>query len=501
MRRLFRAVGLIVVAAGLALSPRAHAAPVHVSILHFNDAYDIAPASGEGGWAEAATLIRAERARQINTVVTYGGDLISPSFMSSLTQGQQMIALMNQIGVDYAAFGSHDFDFGPEVLAERIGESKFVWLATNTRDAAGKPFAGVPPIAIRRVGPATLGFFALLTPGTATESSPGPGIIFLPPESAAAEAVKTLRAAGVDVVIALTHESLAADQALASAVSGIDLILGGDEQGAVATQEHGVPILKGGLNAETIVSVDLAIDKPASGPLQLSTRYRLLPTSGVKPNAAVAARIATYKEEFDQRLAEPVATLSTELDSRLATVRGAESSMGDVIADAMLDATHADAAIMNGGGIRGNRLYAAGSILMRKDIHRELPFANTVVLIELSGSALLRALENGVSQVAQQVGRFPQIAGLSFSFDPGKPAGKRVSKAMIAGVPVDPKKLYKLATNDYLARGGDGYESLRDAKRLAVEVGGRGLAEIVVDYLKAKGEIAVVPGERIRKVE
>ena len=501
MRRLFRAVGLILVAAGLALSVRAQAAPVHVSLLHFNDAYDIAPASGEGGWAEAATLIRGERARQINTVVTYGGDLISPSFMSSLTQGSQMIALMNDVGVDYAAFGNHDFDFGPEVLAERIAESKFVWLATNTRNAEGKPFAGVHPIAIRRFGPTVLGFFALLTPDTATDSSPGPDVVFLPPQRTAEDAVTTLRAAGADVVIALTHESLAADRALAQAVAGIDLILGGGEEGAVATQERGVPILKAGLNLQTLVSVDLPIDKTAGSPLQLLTSYRLLPTSGVKPNPGIAARIAAYRQEFDHRLAERVAMLSTELDSRLATVRSAESSMGDVIADAMLDASHADAAIMNGGGIRGDRLYAAGSVLTRKDIQRELPFANTLVLVELSGSALLRALENGVSQVAQQGGRFPQVAGLSFSFDPGKPVGRRISKVLIRGAPLDSKKLYTLAINDYLARGGDGYDSLRDAKRLPVEIEGRGLNEIVVDYLKAKDQVALTPGERIRKVE
>jgi 5'-nucleotidase / UDP-sugar diphosphatase len=501
MRRLFRAVGLMLVAAGLALPGRTHAATVHVSILHFSDAYDIAPASGQGGWAEAAALIRAERARQINTVVTYGGDLISPSFMSSLTQGSQMIALMNELAIDYAVFGNHDFDFGPEILAERIAESKFVWLATNTRNAEGKPFAGVHPIAIRRVGPATLGFVALLTPDTATESSPGPDVVFLPPESAAEEAVKTLRAAGVDVVIALTHESLEADRALARTVSGIDLILGGDEQGATTTQEGGIPILKGGPNAETLVSVDLTIDKPEGGPVRLQANYRLLSTSGVKPDASIAAKIASYRELFDRRLAEPVATLSSELDSRFATVRSGESSMGDVIADALLDAGRADAAIMNGGGIRGDRLYAAGSVLTRKDVQRELPFANTLVVVELSGSALLRALENGVSQVARQAGRFPQVAGLSFSFDPGKPAGKRISKGMIDGALLEPKKLYKLATNDYLARGGDGYDSLRDARRVGVGVEGRGLAEIVVDYLKAKGEIAIAPGGRIRKVE
>ncbi len=501
MRRLFWAVGFVLIAACLISTSRASAAPIHVTFLHFNDAYDIAPVSGQGGWAEAATLIRRSRAKDINTIVTYGGDLISPSFISSLTQGAHMIALMNDIGVDYAVFGSHDFDFGPEVLKQRIAESKFIWLATNTRDAEGKPFAGVHPIALRRIGPVTIGFFALISPDTAAESSPGPQVNFLPPEAAATEAVATLRQAGVDVVVALTHQSLDADKALVKAVPGIDLVLGGDEKEAMAIEQDGVPILRTGTNLKFLAAVDMTIDKAPDAKAVLTTSYRLVPTSGVKPNAKMAAEIGLYESDFEKELGEPVATLSSGLDSQLATVRTAESSMGDLIAEAMLLAGSADAAIMNGGGIRGDRLYAEGSQLTRRDIQRELPFDNRLIVVEVPGSALLAALENGVSQVATQAGRFPQVAGISFTYDPGKPAGKRVSKVEIGGKPVDAKKLYRLAINDYMARGGDGYDMLGKAKRLDLPGTSRPLTEVVIDYLKGKGEVAVEPGERIHRVQ
>lgn len=501
MSRLNRAIGLILVAAGLALAGRASATTIHATILHFSDAYDIDPAVGPGGWARAATLIRASRARQINTVVTYGGDLISPSFVSSLTQGSQMIALMNDIGVDYAAFGPHDFDFGPEVLARRVAESKFLWLATNVRDLQGKPFAGVHPIAVRRIGPVTIGFFALLTPDTAVESSPGPEVNFLPPRVAAAEAVSTFRAAGIDVVVALTHQPLEEDRKLIQAVPGIDLVLGGDDQSAMTTQEDGVPILRSGKDAQFLAVADLTVEKEGKSKAALSIDYRLLPTADAKPNPGVAAKVAAYLEAYDRQLTEPLATLSSALDSREATVRSGESSMGDLIADAMLSASGANAAMINAGGIRSDRLYAAGSGLTRKDIRRELPFDNRLVVVELSGAAILAALENGVSEVAQQGGRFPQVAGLSFTFDPGKPVGKRISKVMIAGAPLDPKKEYKLAISDYMADGGDGYGVLRGAKRLDLDGAGRPLTEIVADYLKGRSEVAVSPGERIHRVE
>jgi len=501
MRRLFLAVGTVLMAVSLAAAGRAATSPIHVTILHFNDAYDIAPPSGQGGWAEAATLIHLSRIHDINTIVTYGGDLISPSFISSMTQGAHMIALMNDIGVDYAGFGSHDFDFGPEVLAQRIAESKFVWLATNIRDADGKPFDGVHAVALRRIGPVTLGFFSLLSPETANESSPGPGINFLPPELVATEAVAKLRGAGVDVVIALTHQPLDADKALIKAVPGIDLVLGGDEKEPLAIEQDGVPILRTGINLKYLAKVEIVIDKQPGAAAKVSMTYHLVPTAGVKPNAKIGAEIALYETDFEKELAQPVATLSSQLDSRLATVRGEESSMGDLIADAMLAGSGADAAIMNGGGIRGDRLYAEGSQLTRRDIQRELPFDNRLIVVELPGSAILGALENGVSQVATQAGRFPQIAGISFTFDPGKPAGKRVSKVTIDGKPIDPKKIYRLAINDYMARGGDGYDMLGKAKRLDLPGNSRPLTEVVVDYLKGKGEIAIEPGERIHRIQ
>ena len=132
---------------------------IHVEFIHLSDVYELAPADQKGGLAEAAGLIRAERAKQINTIVTFGGDLISPSFMSSLTQGRQMVEIMNDIGIDYATFGNHDFDFGPDVLRDRIKESKFQWLATSVREDDGSPFGGAAGTAILRIGPVTIGFF------------------------------------------------------------------------------------------------------------------------------------------------------------------------------------------------------------------------------------------------------------------------------------------------------------------------------------------------------
>jgi 5'-nucleotidase / UDP-sugar diphosphatase len=499
-RGLRRLAILGLLASCLAWVGPASAEPVRVTFLHLNDVYELVPETGKGGLAEAATLIHAQRARNINTIVTFGGDLLSPSFMSGLTQGSQMIDMLNGLGVDYATLGNHEFDFGPSVLRERMAESQFVWLTTSVREDDGKPFGGGSATAIRRVGPVTIGFFSLLSLDTASRSDPGAHVNFLQPLKVADEAVKALRAHGVDVVVALTHEPVADDRKLIQQVPGIDLVLGGDDHEPMTVEEQGVPIVKAGHDAEFLAVVDLSIDKQG-GKVTVTAATHLQPTFGVKPNAKLAAKIKTYTDDFDRQLAQPLATVEGELDSRADVVRSAESSMADVIAEALRAGTEADIALLNGGGIRGDRVYSAGTLLTRKEIQRELPFANTAVVVELNGADILAALENGVSKFADKAGRFPQVAGLAFVFDPGKPVGKRIVKVTIASKDIDPKKVYKVATNGFMAGGGDGYAMLTKAKKVDGADDGQLLTQIVADYLSARGKIAQKPDGRIWQIK
>jgi 5'-nucleotidase/UDP-sugar diphosphatase len=485
--------------AGLA-SSRANAAdPIHVTFLHFNDVYELLPEAGKGGLAEAATIARNQRARNYNTIVTFGGDLLSPSFMSGLTRGSQMIDMLNSIGVDYATLGNHEFDFGSTVLRQRMAESQFTWLVTSVSEDDGTPFGGANTTAIRRIGPITFGFFSVLSTDTSTRSNPGPHVHFLAPIAAASEAVKALRAHGVDVVVALTHEPVAADKALIDQVPGIDLVLGGDDHEPMMVQEQGISIIKAGHDAEFLAVVDLTAEKN-DGKVTVNVASHLVPTLGAKPNAKLLEKIAGYNDDVARQLGQHIATLDSELDSRIDMVRGAESTMGDVIAEALRQGTGADLAIINGGGIRGDKVYAAGSELIRKDIQTELPFANMAVVIELTGQQIQAALENGVSQVQDKAGRFPQVAGLAFSFNPKRPVGKRIVNVTVAGAALDPKKTYKVATNDYMSNGGDGYSMMTKAKRLD-GAGEKLLTEIVSDYLSAKGKITQQPDGRIRQVQ
>ena len=126
-------------ALALLLAGGAFADPVTITLLHTNDVYEIAPEEGRGGLAELMTLLEQERARAAHSITTFGGDLISPSVLSGLTQGTQMIELYNLLGTDIAVLGNHEFDFGPEVLAERVTASAFPWLGSNVLGPDGRP--------------------------------------------------------------------------------------------------------------------------------------------------------------------------------------------------------------------------------------------------------------------------------------------------------------------------------------------------------------------------
>ena len=136
-----------------------------------------------------------------------------------------------------------------------------------------------------------------------------------------------------------------------------------------------------------------------------------------------------------------------QLDSRTATVRTREAAIGDLIADAMRWSAQTDVAVTNGGGIRSDKIYPPGTTITRRDILAELPFGNRLVTVDISGSALKAAIENGLSRLPSPSGRFPQVSGLEIEADVSRPAGNRILSIKVGGAPLDMNKTYSVATN------------------------------------------------------
>ena len=485
----------------VATSVAAWAEPTTLTFLHVNDVSEYESKRGIGGVAPLMTLLERERAASPHTITTFGGDLFSPSLMSALTEGAHMVEMMNAIGVDIAVAGNHEYDFGPEAAARNFAASAFPWLGTNVLVRDGRIADGLVASRIIERGGFRIGFFGLVTPETDILSSPGEDVVFASLLATARNAVASLEAEGADVIVALTHLDLIDEWELADNVPGIHLILGGHDHLPIAFRRSGTAILQAGHDAHYLGIVDLHlewVERRGKKRLSVLPEWRLVTTAGVAPDPDVQPLVDRLNATLDEELNVVIGNAAVELDTRRSRVRSRETRFGNLVAEAMRRGVGAEVGLTNGGGIRGDRTYPAGTELTRKDVLTELPFGNTVVLMELSGADLLAALENGVSRVEDRAGRFPQIAGLRLVYDPGAPAGSRVEEVEVGGAPLDPAKIYTVATNDYMAGGGDGYAALGNGRQLIDAAGATLMATMVMDYVEAKGTIAPAVDGRIR---
>jgi 2',3'-cyclic-nucleotide 2'-phosphodiesterase (5'-nucleotidase family) len=491
------------VAAGAAPAAAAVPDPGRVTFLHVNDIYQHAPIGGRGGLATLATLIaRVREAAPGPVVFTFGGDLFSPSLASSITRGRHMVELFNVLAPVAAVLGNHEFDFGPEEAERNIRASRFPWLGANVLGADGRPFGGAVATAMHEAaGGLRIGFVGVLTPATAQLSSAA-GITFTPPEAALRAGAAALRAQGAEIVVALTHLDMADDRRIAREVPGIDLVLGGHDHDPMSLMEDGPLVLKAGHDAHWLAAVEMEVARQPGGRATVaSLGWRFVPNVGAPAEPRLAAAVAAIDAELDRSLARVIAALTEPLDSRSSVVRTREAAIGNLVCDALRGHFGADAALINGGGLRGNREYGAGHAFSRRDLLTEMPFGNAGVLLELTGAELLGVLEHGLSAVETGAGRFPQLSGIVATYAAAAPAGSRLRDVAVAGAPLDPARRYRLATVDFLARGGDGYAGLRGARMLIDAAAGPLLVNLVAEAIERAGAVTARVEGRLRAVD
>lgn len=441
---------------------------VRVTILHLNDTYQFTPVDGGkyGGLARVMTLKKNALKDNPNTLMTLGGDTVSPSVETRTYRGAQMIDAWNAVGLDYSVLGNHEFDIKTPELIDRIKESKFTWLGSNVIDSrTGKKFADLPPYIIREFGGVKIGFVGFLLPETKETSSIEESLKVTDFCETAKELVPKMRAKGANVIIGLTHLFMAQDKKLAGCEK-FDLILGGHEHTLLQSSANGTPIFKMWADAREVGKFDLYIDTK-SGKLA-SMDWQIIRVTDQIPDAPeFAPAVSKYRSLLDQ-LEVRVGATAVPLDALSYSVRTKETDIGNFIADAYRNAVGADIGFVNGGSIRADLSYNPGP-LTKRDVLSMLPFNNPIVKVEVSGKLLLDILEHSVARSREdnEPGRFPQVSGLRFTFDASKLPGQRIVEAMVGGKPIDPGSNYTVATSDFLvSRGGDGYTMFKDAKLL-----------------------------------
>lgn len=453
---------LLLAACAGAPGPAAPPAPtpgdgaVHITLLHINDVYEISPVEGgkAGGLARVATVLRRLRAANPNTRMTLGGDFVSPSAVGTARVdgqrlgGRQMIAVLNATGLDLTTLGNHEFDLTQAEFNARVAESRFRYVVTNLTDSLGRFFPGflphlILPFTDARGRTVRVGFV-----GAIIDQVRRPNLVYRDPATALTEEIGRIRDS-VDAVVALTHLTLAEDARLAGRVPAIDVILGGHEHEnwSIRRGSRLTPIIKADANVRSVAIVDLVI--PRSGRAGVNSRIVAI-TDSIPEDSAVAAEAARWTamayaafERDGLQPARTVATIPAPLDARETVIRNGENDFTRLLTSALLsEAPDAQVALVNSGSIRIDDVIPAGEVT-EYDVIRTLPFGGKAVVVDLTGSLLLRTLEQG--------DRNRGIGGFLLRGNAERtPEGWRVGAA-----PLDTLKRYRVVTTDFLVSGGE----------------------------------------------
>ena len=490
------AAALAIVLMGVAGS--AYADTVKLTLLGVGDIYNFEGGKLRGGFARLNAVAKAEKAKNPNFIYAFDGDMLSPSLLSGLDKGENTIELTNLVPFDIAVPGNHEFDFGSDNFFAKLKDSNYPWAAVNITESDGSPVKGLGGTMVKDVGGLKVALVPVAEEETPEVSSPGT-LKFGNTVQSAIEAGKAARKAGADLVIGVVQANHTDDAQIVKS-HAFDVVLSGDDHDFAASYDGISAYVETSTEANYLTAVDLTVDvKTDAGTRTVtwSPDFRFIDTASITPDPETQALVDRLKAGLDKQLDVKIGTTADALDSRRNVVRAQESAIGDLIADAIRGANGADIAITNGGGIRGDKQYPAGATLTRKDIFTELPFGNVTVVTELSGKAVHDALENGFSQVEQGAGRFPQVSGLKVIADLKQPPGSRVVSVTIGDKPLDPNATYKVATNDFMLGGGDGYTALGTGKVLIGPKQGTIMATDVMNYVEAAKAVTAKVGDRI----
>ena len=506
----------------LALSGGSAFADYELNILHINDLhsriesinkYDSTCSAEDetanecfGGIARVKTAIDMRRKELTdagaNVLVLDAGDQFQGSLFYTTYKSEAVAEFMNGIGFDAMAVGNHEFDDGPEELAKFLDKAKFPIISGNTVAGADTPIANrIPGYIVKEIGGQKIGIVSVLATDTDETSSPGKSVFFEDEITYLKGVIPTIEAEGVNKIILLSHVGYKRDQEIAAAVDGIDVIVGGHSHTLLSSTDEkaagpyptniknpagvDVPIVQAYAYSKYLGDLKVVFDD-AGKVVSTSGAPKLLDSS-VTPDEGFKTRVAELGAPIEELKQKEISESTAIIDGSRETCRAQECSMGNLVADAILERTASQGiqiAIQNGGGLRAS---IDQGVVTMGEVLTVLPFQNSVATFQLKGSDVLAALENGLSEIEEGAGRFPQVAGMKYSFDKSQPAGSRIVTAEVKEgdgfVPLDPEKVYGVVSNNYMRGGGDGYSVFASGGMNAYDYG-PSLELVVADFLE-----------------
>ena len=506
-----------------------HTNDVHAHLDQFNsfglacNEDDYAKNTCFGGVARQKTMIDQIRSENENVLLLDAGDQFQGTLFYAYYKGDAAQETMNLLGYEAMAVGNHEFDDGPINLARFIDKVNFPVLSANIDSSAEPSLIGkIQPYTILEVGDGRIGIVGYITEQTSTSSSPGPNVTFETIEVALPPAIEELESMGINKIIAVSHAGFNRDCQVAANITGLDIIVGGHTHTLLSNTEPGAsgpyPVVVNASDGNpTLVVTDYCWGKYL-GRLDVTfdrqgvvTNYSgnpILLNKSVAQDSMIQSRVDELSIPIKNYTNKVIGYTTTNLNGDSSCCRFGECTMGNVITDAMLWKTHGQGtqiAIVQGGGIRASIL--AGNITVAQ-VMAVLPFGNSIVTFELTGSEILEALESGTS-LADNInnggtGRFPQVAGMRYAWDPLEAIGSRIIGVEVRNSdgtysPIDANATYKLVSISFLCRGGDGYDVFVNAPDSCDT--GLLLCDAVREYISQHSPIEPQLEGRIIKVE
>ena len=488
---------------------------VTVNILHTNDSHGrLYQVDGNNSGMIGIDKIAALKNNTENAILVDAGDAIHGLPIVNVNNGLNAIELMAAAGYDVMTPGNHDFNYGSARLSElasiAAGNSLDIISSNSFVTATSQSF--LPTTKIVEIDGVKVGFFGLTTQTTPVVTNPVnvDSLEFRAYKQSAESAIAELKAAGADIIVAIAHISRVDIVELVKALDvKPDAVIEGHDHILGSITVDGVLIAGAGQYQENLGMVSITI-KDGVVIEKTASIIAKADTADIEGDASVKAKAEVMKQSVLDLYSEVVAKSEVLLSSARGDVstlgvRNSEQALGNIVADAMKTIGGADIAVTNGGGLRAD--VKVGDIT-RGDINSVLPFGNVLVIKEATPKALKEIMENGLQFAPGVDGRFPQISGMSVVYDQSGPVGGKVMSISISGKALDlndDMTIYKLATNDFMANGGDGYTAIAELATIA-EIGSLDTIfeqyitslpnkTITADVAKIEGRIKVFDGK------
>ena len=445
---------------------------VQLQILTINDFHGALTESGKNpGAAKLVTFLKELKAKNPEgTLLLSAGDMFQGTVDSNLLHGKTVVAVMNDVSFDAMTLGNHEFDWGIQVLKERIAQSNFPYVCANILERdTGKPVDFVKPYTLIKRKGVKVAVIGIATPETAYKANPNivGRYLFEDPPKVINKLVPVLKKQNVDVIVVLSHLAswmnedgqLSGDAVDAAfATHGIDAVVSGHSHQTVYGKVNGIPVVQADYNGRAVGVIALAFNKDnhtvTSSAASIAVPYPELPT-----DAGVKLLLDQTQKELaavkNIAVGETVHELSHDRYGLSQTI------LGEWVTDTMRQKVQADVAFQNSGGLRTG--IAAGSITMGK-LYEVMPFDNTLLTVELTGRQIMKVLEYGFTH--EQLGMV-QYSGLAVTAKVDETKQLQIIAVTMAdGTPLQPGKIYKVVTNDFMAAGGDGFTMFKEGTRL-----------------------------------